>query len=337
MDDVDEAQFLDIAPLNPYNALCFRNAPGLSLMHFYRGGIWMNRSPFAHARSVLRMAGCALLILGALLSGCARTRAGLTMKPKRPILWQEALYDGKAEHLSDADRHEAEAIVARYFANFARIQSIQFRHTGKITALSHRWGTGSYVRKQRKCADNDFEVDARRAPLYLRMSGQMGGGPFDEIVEADGVISSGKIDYAESFVPAFLDGVGAVSKAGIKEVTRVRRGLLLNERIAWLEPWLSARSPRTRYDVLEYQKKNHGRNYNHTQWFNQKTGMLDFIIVRDLDHEDDPYARVAAFAYQHAGGIAYCRDIVTISRDPDFQTEESVSALIINGVAARDH
>jgi hypothetical protein len=253
----------------------------------------------------------------------------------RPAEWKRQRFDGQAEHFSGEDLEKALRIVSRHFDNFSKIRSVRFEQVRRCEFPADNELARSEIARKRSDAHNfAFTVEANRAPAYLKIQGFLANGEqVEEIVTAAGKFTSGHIRYAESFMPAYLDGERwVVEYSLLTHGDRVQEDRRMDYDLPELaEPLRSKDLENSRYDVIEDIKDDVG--LVNTYWFNRETGMLDFLITRRSTPKKDenPTYSAAMIDYYRVDGIYYFKSYMAYDCDFHLRYEENITDLVLNG------
>ncbi|MHC4477350.1 MAG: hypothetical protein ACYTEL_17015 [Planctomycetota bacterium] len=252
----------------------------------------------------------------------------------RPLDWQRQRFDGRAEHFSKEDLRKARRIVSRYFDNFSKIRSIKFDQSKTCEFLVDNELTRSAISRKHTDAHNyTFRVEATRSPVYLRIQGSLAGGELvAEIVTPAGKFTSGHITYAESFLPAYLDGEKWVNEYSLlKYGDRVKENVSMDYDLPRLAETIGSKDlGNTKYDVVEDKKDDVG--LVNTYWFNRNSGMLDFLITRRTKPDTDasPIYSVTMIDYYEANGLYYFKGYVCYDCDFQVKYQENITNLVVS-------
>jgi len=251
---------------------------------------------------------------------------GDTAKLLHPLEWTRAEFDGKPKYFSPEDLARAKAIVKRYRDNFQSIESLEFDFKVTETVLKDTKRAREWARV--RGADLHFKL--KRQPMSLKMTGTRSGQKVTSIVTPVGRTGDGSKD--ESFLPFFLDGDFAFTDYVLLTYgNRVREGVHLAEAPKALREQMSKMGLADElYNVIEKPGEKRGVRTVNSHWFNDRTGMLDFLVLRP--EPDDGSGSFAVFEYYDLGsGRYYLKRELGRALDGEIQEENRITNLVVNG------
>ena len=249
----------------------------------------------------------------------------------RPVDWKPAKYEGPTL-FSDEDLQKVTSLIAGYRNNFQKIDTLSFLEKTEIFAPSETEWSRKYMAQRKNEGmpeTSSLTVQATRFPLYFKMEGtSTEGGHADFTITPAGQLNNGTFGRGESWQANLFDGEDlafyeyTIWECGTKvhehqemnlEVPVV--GELAKEYGVEGEPFTVIESDLGLTDWWEGMPDDASVPCRETVWFNERTGMPQFVIrerTDDVPEGTNRYTRVKAVKYGEAEGVFYPKEIVNI-------------------------
>lgn len=252
----------------------------------------------------------------------------------RPITWKRPVYSGKSS-LTEEEQMEITQLANAYDENFQKIKEIAFHERDSIYPIGNSLWTQENVGNEGGMfsGETSYDITFKRSPTYFHMEGtNQRGGHIDLTVNPIG--ETGTPTQGESYRAYYMDGdeglldKGFLLECGTAIHHNVKMDITLPE-IGNLRDKFDLEN--ATYTVVEtgvtdnwesrLEKKKHPNiPAKDTIWYNNRTGMPEFLI-REISDEtlskempSYPYSQVKVIEYEEVNNVYYAKSINWIGK-----------------------